>query len=624
MYPTLLVEASDGTERARITADTARATRVRRKLDRCEVTVPTAEWLSVDVDARTDRLTVLRPDDSTLFGGRLDDSQRDAGSVTVTLVSYERDAKDAEPTSANQTYQNTADSTIVTDGISAVPTLTAGTIETLASSLSYSFANAARSKQIRDPSQATGGSIRYNADRTVDYQQRFGTDRSEVLSPASQHVVGEPSVTRDARDEVTHVRAFGGGQGPNQLTSTAVASSYQSGERQVWREFEDPNIKEQDRLDAIASRLASEYDGTPRKLTVDTTIVALEVTRGDTYPVQLPERGVDARLEAVRVTEAFAQSGRVFNVTLTSRTADEDTESSQRELTQEFGRGYRGFVDRAQAGGDSRQPVTPSLNSNATVTYPDDVVVEETARVLVEGLPYRAYSSGAENNPPFSVTTTTNVDGGFTTVDGDDTWTTVASVDPNPGSETQMLHCYLFLQQNSATFSGPLDMPVRLAFDFGTEGYWPDPQGSPLPTMPVGTALNRPETITTFDPSLAGDYGSLAQIELQTKLDFVASDNVEVSAQMRLAFDDVHTHPPNAGVTETFGGTTYYPSNCDVLVNGTSMGVSLGDGSGTFQEFVDISGELDPGANTVEVTSDSLGHIRSTVETELFRRGRST
>jgi len=325
MYPTLLIEASDGTEKARIDADEVRATRVRRKLDRCEVVVPAGEWLGVDVDARTDRVTVLRPDGSTMFGGRLDDDQRDAGSVTVTVVSYERDAKDAKSTSANLTYQNTADSTIVTNGIDAVPTLSAGTIETLASSLSYSFGNAARSKQIREPTQATGGAIRYNADQTVDYKQRLGADRSEVLSPASQHVVGDPTVTRDARDEVTHVEAFGGGTGPNQLTATAVADSYQAGERQVWREFEDPNIKEQDRLEAIASRLASEYDGQPRKLTVEARVVGLELERGDTIPVRLPDRGVDARLEAVRVVEAFSTGGRVFDVTLTSRTADEDT-----------------------------------------------------------------------------------------------------------------------------------------------------------------------------------------------------------------------------------------------------------------------------------------------------------
>jgi hypothetical protein len=104
----------------------------------------------------------------------------------------------------------------------------------------------------------------------------------------------------------------------------------------------------------------------------------------------------------------------------------------------------------------------------------------------------------------------------------------------------------------------------------------------------------------------------------------VSSDTVDIFGAMRLQFDDVHTHPPSPGVTETFDGTTYYPSNCDVVVNGTSMGVSLGDGSSTFEQFVDISGALTPGTNTVAVTSDTLGHIRSTVETELFRRGRST
>jgi hypothetical protein len=63
-------------------------------------------------------------------------------------------------------------------------------------------------------------------------------------------------------------------------------------------------------------------------------------------------------------------------------------------------------------------------------------------------------------------------------------------------------------------------------------------------------------------------------------------------------------------------------SGVDVAVNGTVEASNIG--SGEFTTTVDIGGALSPGTNDIEIRSDSLGFVSAFVETELFRRGRST
>lgn len=78
-----------------------------------------------------------------------------------------------------------------------------------------------------------------------------------------------------------------------------------------------------------------------------------------------------------------------------------------------------------------------------------------------------------------------------------------------------------------------------------------------------------------------------------------------------------HTHDPEPGIIDF----AEYPSNCDVVVNGNNVGVSLGDGGSPFQETVDLSGFLNPGTiNRVEVTSDTLGHIQAHLDIDVYRQ----
>jgi len=82
-----------------------------------------------------------------------------------------------------------------------------------------------------------------------------------------------------------------------------------------------------------------------------------------------------------------------------------------------------------------------------------------------------------------------------------------------------------------------------------------------------------------------------------------------------------HSHDPEPGIIETFGTDVFYPQNCDVLVNGQSQNTSFGDGTGPFDDVVSIEGALNEGQiNTIEVTSDTLGHIQAFVEGDVYRQ----
>jgi hypothetical protein len=79
----------------------------------------------------------------------------------------------------------------------------------------------------------------------------------------------------------------------------------------------------------------------------------------------------------------------------------------------------------------------------------------------------------------------------------------------------------------------------------------------------------------------------------------------------------LHTHDPQAGVVNF---PTETPSNCDLVINGTTVASNIG--SGVFTETIDVSGEFVSGVNDIEVTSDSVGFISAYVTTQLFRSGR--
>ena len=119
-------------------------------------------------------------------------------------------------------------------------------------------------------------------------------------------------------------------------------------------------------------------------------------------------------------------------------------------------------------------------------------------------------------------------------------------------------------------------------------------------------------------PGVSGDTDSQGGVRTtDTKLGTQETTETELGTQETTDASGDHTHSAEPGIIEF----SEYPSACDVIVNGTSLGMSLGDGSGTFEQEVDLAGNLNPGEiNTVEISSDTLGHIQAHLDIDVYRQ----
>jgi len=623
MLPTLIIEASDGTEKATLDCTTAEATFARRQMDRATATVAEDAYAAVDINPISDRLFIDRPDGTRLFGGRFDDDQRDGATITVTIASFRRDAIDAEPTGRSLTFSNVADTTVVQNAINNVPTLTAGTLNELASALSFELPNSSRAKQIRKAAVATGAAVRYNPDRTIDYVDQLGSDRTLTLSPSNRNLVGDVRVEEDVRDRVTHVRAFGSRE--LGLTADGVTDSYAGG-RQVWREFEDTDIRSQDRLQQIADRLAAEYDGDPRKLTVEATVIGEELQRGDRVTVHLPDRDIDRMMTVTRLIERFGQRGRELVATLTNRLVDADAQPSGRESLQRFNRGYQGFVDRNQVTSGWNVAGDGTPQTLEIVAYPDDIVSEERVELVVQGRPWRSpvdiqshshdvpVSITAADNTEFSNTVVAKEEKGLLSV-STSVWTDADTITPTVDTALLFAHVRVIGTEGNRV--------LARYYNTSENEFIPSASGWAIPVF----AQKDSGSVEFKDGrNVNGDT-----LKLQLK---AANSDTRVLARMLWQAQGRHTHdvsstettdttvPATPTVVSSFDGTAYYPADVEIRVNGSLITTISGDSAADWQTTVDLSGELTAGQNAISATpTGQRGSLNLTLATELFRRG---
>jgi len=614
MRAELRLERDTGTVVTTQPALTAEITRSFDEQAHASVRLTRDDWGVIEsaLSPRTDRLFVVI-DGVDEFGGRFDDSDRQQGTVTVRLNSPEIDAKTAEPTADNLTYENVAPETIVTETIDAVPTLSLGRLDLSASAVSYTISHGSRSKVLYDLRSQVGAEFRYNSDFSVDVVDRLGADRDIVLSPETETIGEDFSKTVDERENVTHVVGLGGQSGPNQLRREAVAPSYNGG-RKIYRRYENKEIIDGSRLQDTIDELVREYDGEPRSVDVETTVYGEELALGDRVRVRYAEEDLDRQLRVVRLTDRIGRGGRERRVTLSSRSLTRESRRQKRnDDLQRFNRGYGGFVDRDNFRAVERQPVGASLAATGEYPYPDDVVREETAELTVRSLPYRAYSSGAVDNSNL-----TNIEGqGFGidvinvgesgTNEFDDNVIGSFTLDDSPSISA--MYASISMYDADRDISG---MQIRLK-DVTDGVAYPEQDG-------VG--LNFEESdfcFVTVQKDVSGHT-------FEWQVSFAEGD---LALTYWYQTSGKHTHDPDPGVIKKFpavSGTNaddeLLASNVDVVIDGAT--VASGIGSGAFTETIDISDELSPGVNDIEIRSDSLGLVSAYVETELFRRGRTS
>ncbi|WP_226041561.1 hypothetical protein [Natrinema sp. DC36] len=565
---TLRVDDANGTTKTTVSAQTAeKVEALKGDMDHGEVVLHRDEWSNVDdiLERRTDHLVVEAPTSADpLFAGRFDDDKRGDGTVTVSIAGYERDSKDAEPTNDNVVYQNVNDSAVVGDLLGLVPTLDVGTVDTLATNLSMSFSYAEPSKALRDTAEATGAELRYNYDRTVDYVDRRGTDRPEVvLSPDSQTIVGDLEITEDAREEVTHIRGFGAQSGPDQVTAEAVADSYDGG-KQIWAKYENKDIQEQSRLQRIIDQMATEYDGEPRHLEVKTSVAGVDVGLGDRVTVQIPKEGVDRTLRVLKRRSILGTAGAVLELTLSNRLLTRsDSGRQNRKDIQRFNRGYQGFVDRSQitSGWNAAGDGTPQ--ELVVVNWPDDIVEEKDVTLAVQGRAWRSPVTPLSH----------------------DHEVTISSHDHEVTIPDHTHEYAMNLISHNHT-SGDLTA---------------DPDTGEISGGTALASAGGPQETTE------SGGGSVETTDNGGGVSTTTGSSVPLAPQ----------------VTTQFEGTTYYPSDVTISVNGQELTTIVGDSSGSWTQTVNLETELNSGLNTITASPSTRGELNLSLASELFRRGRT-
>lgn len=356
------------------------------------VTVLRDSWLDVlpDLDKLYAEFTLV-VDGSNDFGGRLVDYVNKESVVELELGTYEEDVLNSEPTDAIQQYTGVSDQSIVEDAVISAQSVSLGTLETISSNLSFIFSNASYAKVIREVQRTTGAFVQYLPDKSVDYVENPGSDRSGSLTigPAQQNVSESFEVVEDEREEVTHVRVLGAQQGQARIQAEAVVSDYVTDTQQSWKKYKDKEITDESRAQEVANTIISEYENSPRKLEVKTRVFDETLTIGDIVRVTSDIDNINDDLQIVELTSILDGGEFVYDVTLSNRllTRDDSDEKRRRDV-EKFNEAFQGDIVNVGTSVNDSIPASGQIEFN--FTKPNDVVQALTEEIYIEVSNYTA------------------------------------------------------------------------------------------------------------------------------------------------------------------------------------------------------------------------------------------
>lgn len=571
-----------------------------------------------------------------VFGGVLRTPGRSGGRPIMLVDSFSEYMKRAQPVPLGQQKVAASDSTLIRECIDATPQLSAGTIETVESGQTWIFSGISQLAKARKVAEASGGELVFNPNLTVDYLAQRGSDKTATtLSPANGNFV-ENTFNADQdgiSGNTTHLKVYGVGQGTSQVEATVVPDAdsgsyankvtyshptWSAGDDEIWDARTNKDLKNVSALQSWGENLIADLQ--EEELRVETVVKGEPVELGDRFRVSHPEEGVDDTLRAVELTTLRGSDGVRYEVVFSNYdVAHVDQLAEDHKDTGRYNQAFEGDLTNVQQS-PGRGPVGPNHDYFIYVYYPDDVVAEVNAQLLVKGTNYRAYVAGAASgggatsgaNSPFSEAVFTS--GSTGTVSGDGTTKTLDSFSTT--TTTQEMNVTFSLDA-TAGGAGSAVNTVRVRntatgdvwenvarFKYGSDGVDATAVTVTVP-IDVGTG-------DTFD----------AEIDTASGVDYIGTIVWQGVGDHTHATPD-HTHAPDPGILDWDGAEQspqHYPENVDVLVNGVSQGTSLGDGTSEFEERVDLGTELTTGWNTIRLTSTGLGHLDATFSADLFRQ----
>jgi prophage tail gpP-like protein len=286
------------------------------RTDDAEAVVFRDAWteLEATIDPATAKFTI-EDSGTPIFGGRLRDSEINGAVVSLLLDTAKRDTLQGTVSAANVSYASQPDVDILQSILDRTPTVSVGTTDSQ-QSLAFSEASAKPGASITRLAEATGAELRYQPDFTLDYLDRVGSDRTTTLSPSNGTVISDPRVRRDDREPATHVVVVGDG-----VREEAVISSYDSSEdRRIEAVIRDDSISTSSAAQARADTEADRLESEPRLQKIELAVPpTVDAQVGDTFPVDLPEDGVDRDLRVVRADRRIDQAGDRTVLTLATR-----------------------------------------------------------------------------------------------------------------------------------------------------------------------------------------------------------------------------------------------------------------------------------------------------------------
>lgn len=650
----LEIEFADGSSEA-LNVIGAVITKQWKEQSRASIEVFRDEWQSlVDTIDKINDEFYISVDGNREFGGRLVNYSNEEDSVNLEIGSFEEDAITAQPTDPTEEFI-TSDSEIVNDAISRIPNLSAGVVDTISTNIGFVFSNSSPAKMIRDCQSTTVAFVSYNPDKTIDYKEfPTGDEPVATIGPGEGNVQDDFTVIENEREEFTHIRVLGAGEGDGRIQAEGSVSDVSG--REKWGKFSNTDITSQSRANEVLNNLLEEYEENPIRKKVETTVFGVELEVGSKVEVVSEVDSINEEMFVTKLERLFEGSRLIYNATLSNRLiSEEDRSKKRRQSVENFDEGYQGQIVTINSGG-YRAPIDSGVPYEFSVRVPDDVVEELTAEIEIESLPYRSYVSGAghshefevpEHAHDFSIDTDAELQvdpGGIEdsrgnlTVDtiNDSTWTDLFTI--NVGSNSNFVST--FVNGYYPNFEENDDDPNVYYRAIDEEGNtFPDDGGtytrleesemvSWTAALPV---TNDPEgTLSTQSVSSGGDVTIQAlSTTSEINWDLFYSYTAVTGGVPTYTVSEATTTESGGQVSDTSEAAVGFepgvnvfedesPSNVSISIDGTEVVSNVG--SGEFNEVVDIGGFLDEGFNTVSIESDTLGHMRATAFIDVFRQ----
>jgi hypothetical protein len=272
---------------------------------------------SVDLDASDDEVYIERSD-TDIWGGILRDVSRQGTEIELVVDSFERAARDAEPSGASETV-SASDQALVQDAIDDTPELERGRVALTTGELEFELHHASPALRMKLVREATGLQMRYHADKTVEYVRDLGGNKTgTTISPANQQLVDSVRVERDGGDLVANnLRVIGAGGAGVDVAVQTISVEREKWRRAYFRDTSDPETL-RERGETLLEELRDPWIKVQATLS-DPPGGSIDPVLGDAFHVLVPPKGVDANLEVVEVERRIGPAGDTFDVTLSNR-----------------------------------------------------------------------------------------------------------------------------------------------------------------------------------------------------------------------------------------------------------------------------------------------------------------